>query len=254
MLDQYPTTPGYGEGVYIRGLSFYQEANNLIHAELEDCNHAFKVSITHDQQQVTKVTGQALRTPFDTCNGALEPLQQLIGTSLQTSLKDLYAQFNTKQQCTHWIDLAFLAISFWQTGKAKTHYRITIPDEIDSPTTLTLQENDTIMLEASIKKWQIQAPNQHANKPLLKGFGAWVSQIEDELEFKLWQIAQKAYFVASARPYDLNKLAGEPAIKHKEVMLGACYTYSEPVIHQAKRSKNAVRDFSQDDTQVLRFT
>lgn len=254
MFNHYPKTPNYGEGLYIRGITFRQESDDLIYAEIEDCNHAFKVSIRHNGEQVTAIDGKAIRTPFDTCYGAIEPLQLLIGTKLNTSLRNLYEQFNTKAQCTHWIDLAFLAISFWQTGEQHTHYRISVPDEKEHGTSVTIEKDQVVLTATKIKQWQVQQPQQYLGNPMLAGFSKWVSNIEDDEEFKVWQMIQKAYFVASARQYDLNKLAGEPAATHKEMMLGACYTYSEPVIDIAKRSHNAVRDFTGDHTQVLKFS
>lgn len=254
MFNHYPKTPNYGEGLYIRGITFTQVSDTVIHAEVEDCNHAFKVSLSHDGENVTGITGEAIRTPFDTCSGAIKPLQLLIGTKLNTSLKELYAQFNTKAQCTHWIDLAFLAINFWQTGEPQTHYRISVPDEQDNGTSVTIEKDQAIICATKIKQWQVQQPQKYLGKPMLSGFSKWVSTIEDDEVFKLWQMMQKAYFVASARQYDLNKLAGEPAASHKDMMLGACYTYSEPVIDHAKRSHNAVRDFTNDQSQVLKFS
>ena len=64
---------------------------------------------------------------------------------------------------------------------------------------------------------------------------------------------QKGYFVASARRYNLNAIAGEAANDARDYMYGACYTYTSPQIEKAVRLPDTVFDFNRAPEQLLRF-
>ena len=257
----YPLNPNYGHGVYHRRvrLSPEQDSNGqYILAELEDCNHGFVIKVYFDQNQVTAIEPEAKRIPLTTCAGAAKVLEELIGFGIHSASRELYAKLDLSAHCTHWLDLSIWAIA--HAGRcirteefSVRDYHITVPDELEEGTNTQLLLNNQPILQWHIKDWVLTHPEKYQGKPFYKGFAAWANGIDDDLEREAAFVLQKAYFVSRARLYDINSLAGEAASKHS-MMLGACYSYSEPRVKIAERTAGTVRDFSDCPEQLLTFS
>lgn len=253
-MQNYPKNPRFGQGNYQRRIRIENQGQTTV-AELEDCNHAFRLTITRSDNRITSVSSESLRTPLTTCQGAEAILQQaLVGVDCGQSFEQLSRVCDAKQQCTHLLDLAYWAILHSQRAEVVRDYWVVIPDEVDNkPTHAQVFRNGKEVLAADIQKWQIITPKALSDKPLYKGFKRWLFTLEDAEHIEAWSVLQKGYFVAQAREMDIDKLEGEPASNHS-FMLGACYSYSEPVVFEAKRAVNSVRDFTDASEQLLKFS
>lgn len=250
----YPKNPGFGDGVFRRAIRLEAKGNQVF-ASVEDCVHGFEVTVTHDGEKVTAVEATPRRTPFTSCHMAAEPLQKLIGQAIEQDSKSLNQWMNPQSNCTHWLDLAILAVQHAAhvakgAGKVK-QYQIDVPDETDSPVMAKVFCNDTCVLSIQVADWQIVS-GEYQGQSLFKGFNKWASLIDDTAKREAMYVLQKGYFVSTARRFDLNALAGEPANAHA-MMRGACFTYSEPAVDTAVRAENTMRDFSKTPERLLKF-
>lgn len=251
----YPKNPNFGDGVFRRAIRL-EAKNNQVFAAVEDCVHGFEVTLSHDGEQVISVDATPKRTPFTSCHMAAEPLQKLVGQHLDQDAKALNQWMNPQSNCTHWLDLAVLATI--HAGRVIAglapevlQYQIDVPDENDAPVMAKVFCNDVCVVEMEVADWQIVS-GEFAGQSLFKGFHKWASLIEDDVLREALYLLQKGYFVSTARRFDLNALAGEPANAHA-MMRGACFTYSEPSVDIAVRTENTMRDFSQTPERLLKF-
>lgn len=178
---------------------------------------------------------------------------KLVGLPLGLSLQELSAQVDIRGNCTHWLDLALLAIRHASRSETVRLYDIEVPDETDRPTQARILRNGEQVLEWPVKDWVLYAPSPFAGNTLFKGFSAWANKAfldddEKEAAFAL----QKGYFVSRARRFDIDSLAGESAKEHG-MMAGACYTYSEPQSSIAVRTIKTTVDFTDTPEQLLAF-
>ena len=257
-LLSFPTNPSFGTGIFRRRIQLTNvpaengQTGGRVEAKLEDTNHAFTSTLYHDGLTVTDIETQSIRVPINTCGGAAEPIKQLIGLNLNTEQREVVKRVDPRANCTHLYDLTLLALQHATRDEPERIYDIDIPDEIDDPTTVTVQRNGKVVLSWQVQRWQLVTPDCFLGKPLFKGFTAWVTEelSGDELEAAF--VLQKSYFVAQARRYDLEITAGDPALRDPS-MLGVCYSYSSPVVEAAIRNKNTTRDFTNTPEQLLQF-
>lgn len=248
----YPLNPQFGAGIYRRRILLVQH-EGYVTGDLEDCNHGFSVKVSHDGRQVTAIEGQHHRIPFTTCSGAREPLLKLVGLPLGLSSQELAGRVDIRGNCTHWLDLALLAIRHAPRNEPVRQYDIDVPDETDGPTMARILRNGEFVMAWPVKDWVIHEPSPWAGNGVFKGFSAWANAaFPDEEEKEAAFALQKGYFVSRARRFDVNALAGMTASQDK-MMAGVCYTYSEPQASQAIRTENATRDFTDAPEQLLKF-
>lgn len=249
----YPQNPDFGEGVYRRAIRLEQH-DGYVSGDLEDSNHGFQVQLYHDGKQVTAVKGQARRVPFTTCPEAIDPLQALVGMPLGLSAYELSKRVNPRANCTHWLDLALLAlVHAARVNEPVREYSVAVPDEDDKPTTVTVQRNGEEVLQWQVQEWVVQKPAYLAANTLFKGFSRWASDLlADEDEKEAAFVLQKGYFVSRARRFHINSMAGESANAHA-TMFDACFTYSEPRRSIAKRTLDTAYDFTDTPEQLLQF-
>lgn len=248
----YPLNPQFGQGIFRRRILLVQH-EGYVAGDLEDCNHGFSVKVFHDGIQVTGIEGQHHRIPFSTCGGAREPLLKLVGMPLGLSSQEASSRVDIRGNCTHWLDLALLAIQHAPRSETVRQYDIEIADELDKPTLARLLRNGELILEWPVQDWVLQEPSPYAGNTLFKGFSAWANRAYTDEESKEAAFAlQKGYFVSRARRFDVNALAGMLASKDT-MMAGVCYTYSEPRASIAVRTENATRDFTNTPEELLKF-
>lgn len=260
MTDQtidYPPNPNYGSGLYRRRIklqgSIDKQDGGTVVGELEDCNHGFRVTVHHQNHSVTDVIGESLRIPMNTCSGASEPVKALIGAKISSTPLELNITANPTANCTHLLDLTVLAITHCQRGTKQRIYDVEVDDADDQG-----RSNLRVYLDGElIHRWQAKdfaviAPQSLRGNTLLKGFAAWAAPAFSGPEQEAAFVLQKGFFVAQARRYDIDALAGERSIKHTS-MHGSCYSYSSPRLEQAVRLPNTVRDFSDAAEKLLKF-
>lgn len=241
--------PNFGSGIYRRRIRLRGQPGTVA-AELEDCNHGFRLILRHDGEKVTAIEPEALRVPLTTCSGALEPIRDLIGMPLATDTRDINHRVDPKANCTHLYDLSVLAIHHSLRGETERLYDVAIPDEKDGPTTATVALDGNTVLTWIIADWTLCNDGDLHGKTLGKGFGEWAGHYFQGDEREAAFILQKGYFVSGARRYDINTLGGKPVTDAYGM---ACYSYSPGVIENAVRNTNSIRDFTDTPDQLLKF-
>lgn len=248
---QYPPNPDFGNGVFRRRIRLQGQPGRVI-AELEDCCHGFRCVVSHDGHVVTDVQAESLRVPLNSCSGATQPIKAMIGMPLNASALSINREINPKANCTHLYDLTVLAIGHCLRGDTIRQYDISVEDEVDQPTTSKVLRDGIEILNWQTRQWTIMEPAKLAGKPLYKGFALWANEAFSDDEQEAAFALQKGYFVAQARIYDLDKMAGTPATAHPS-MAGVCYSYSPEVVATAFRTENSNRDFTDTAEQLLKF-
>lgn len=250
----YVPNPCYGSGVFRRRIRLWKDGM-MLHGALEDGNHGFTVAIAHDGNNVTAVAGEPRRIPFNTCGGALEPLQRLVGCDLNSRALVLLTHAGPRANCTHWLDLAVLTIVHSQRAEAVREYDIEVTDEpaAGEPQQLRVWRNGVLVHDWNLKDGLTLNDGPLAGATLFQGFSARAAAVftdADELEAAL--VLQKGNFVAQARRFDLIRLVGESA-SADDTMMGACFTYSSERADGAFRLPNTLRDFTSTPDQLLKF-
>ncbi|WP_372748481.1 DUF2889 domain-containing protein [Litorivivens sp.] len=249
---QFPENPYYGSGSYRRHIRLSQQAGAVL-AELEDDCHGFRVHLQHDGRQVTAITAETLRIPYNTCASATEPLQAMVGVTLGSEPKTVIAQVNPFSNCTHLFDLTVLAIAHAVRSEPERLYAVEVTDEKDGqPADARVWLNGEEMLHLKTFQWQIIAPRELSDKPLFKGFAAWASEYFSGDLREAAFVLQKGYFVSSARRHDAKAMEGMRG-DDTPYIPGACHTYTEGRVQQAVRLPNSRRDFTDTPEQLLKF-
>lgn len=252
-MESYPDNPSYGSGSFRRRIRLRASDTEVL-AELEDHNHGFRLRLQHDGQQVTAIDAETMRIPFSTCPGAVKPLRELCGLPITEDSQQLIANSKPSANCTHLYDLSLLAIAQAARGPGERLYDICISDETDEqPSAAEIRLDGQLLHRWLCRDWSIVEPAELAGNVLYKGFTTWANAAFSGEAQRAAFALQKGYFVASARRYDLDAMAGEAANDAREIMYGACYTYTSPQIEQAQRLASSVRDFSDTAEQLLEF-
>ncbi|MCB1704158.1 MAG: DUF2889 domain-containing protein [Halioglobus sp.] len=252
-MSNYPTNPDYGGGVYRRRVRLVNSAGQVC-GELEDDCHGFRVQLQHDGSVVTGVSGSALRVPMSTCGQAIKPLQALVGIALDAPLPEVVASVRPRGNCTHWLDLALLALAHARRDDAERIYDVEVDDQAADSSPARAE----VFLDGeSVHRWMLDGttvvkPQAFAGNPMLKGFSAWANKAFDGDEREAALLLSKGFFVALSRRFDMSNSSGQSALEHTN-MRGACYTYSEGVMERAVRNHDVVRDFSATPEQLLTF-
>jgi hypothetical protein len=243
--------PNYGKGIFRRRI-LLTGTDNLVVAQLEDCNHGFKLKLSHNNEKVTALEAQALRYPLSTCSMAVEPLQSIVGCPLSPTSNVLAGYAKAKSNCTHLFDLAALAISHALRGQSTRQYDVEVPDAVTGDKMISVKRDQQLIHQWTVNEHIIQTPKSLAGNPVMKGFYQWASQTFSGEDWEAVQVLQRGYFVSRARAVDLDGSAGKSAV-NDTYMLGMCYSYSPGVVENAIRSTQSVRDFSHCPEQLLAF-
>jgi hypothetical protein len=241
--------PDYGQGHFNRRIRLQKIAGGVL-AELEDCSHAFRIHLYHDDAVVTELQAEAIRYPKTGCIGAPEQLKALQGLPRGLSASEYVLREHPKAHCTHLYDLALLALAHTAREDDVRQIDIIIPDELDQPVKARVFINGDEVLCWDIQAWQVVAP--YAGKPVYRGFAQWAEELltgdEKEAGFAL----QKSYMVAQARRFDADAMV-EKKPGSEVNMHGACFNYSPGVLEDSQRIKNTLRDFTHAEEQLLQF-
>jgi len=239
--------------MYRRRIQLTREGQRVL-GELEDDCHGFRVTLDHDGQVVTQVSGEARRVPLTTCAGALAPLQALVGVALDASPSAILAKIRPRDNCTHWYDLALLALAHATQREPVRVYDVEVTDH---PPDGGTSRAEVFLNGRSLHRWQLQGtaiaqPHAYAGRPVLNGFSAWAYAAFDGVAREAAFVLSKGIFVAHSRMFDMSNIGGTPALGHTN-MLGACYSYSAGVVETAYRNYDTVRDFTATPEQLLTF-
>lgn len=252
-MPDHLVNPRYGAGLYRRRIRLARTGRH-VDAALEDDCHGFRLHLEHDGVRVTAVAGEALRVPLNTCAGALQPLQSLVGVALDAPVSSIVASVPPRGNCTHLFDLSLLALAHVSQPEPVRIYDVEVVDQAQEGAPARAE---VFLNGESIHCWQlarmaIVEPQKFAGRPVLRGFSAWANEAFAGRELEAAMVLSRGVFVACSRMFDMSEIGGQPALNHTN-MLGACYSYSAGVVEHAIRNHDTVRDFSETPEALLTF-
>jgi len=252
-----PTVPvraGYGNGRYRRCIVL-QTDDTVVSGELADDFHHFAVRLRHDGRRVVSVEGEDVRVPWTTCPGALEPLRRMRGARLSTPLPELLRFTPAREQCTHWHDLACLAIAHAARaasgGSSRRRYDVTVADRVDGRTVCELARDARTRL-----RWRMHQSDISESTPELfrgrtlsgRDFRRFCAGLDDDLAEAAW-VLRRAIFIGLGRQHDFENIA--EASTFAPVVGAACHTFDPARIGDARRVYGTLRDFSDTPLRIL---
>ncbi len=205
---------------------------------VEDDFHHFRVTIRHADGRVTEATSQALRSPTVLCPLAGDQLADLVGMALSPSSAAALGQTDARQQCTHMIDIAGLAIAAAARGIARRGYAALVPDREDGRTHASLTRDGEPVLNWAIAGRVIEGPAPFAGVNIDSGFTGWSQKTLglDEAEAAL--VLRRAVFISGGRGVDLD------APGRRTGPLGGCWTWQPERADRATRNIGSTWDFT----------
>jgi len=246
LLPQFDLNPAYGSGAFRRAVELVHAAG-AVQATLADNNHAMEVSLRHDGQAIVAISGRFIRWPTTGCPGAVEQLDELVGTPLVLPADALRSGGRARRHCTHLFDLALLALAMAARPRGTRRWDAVVPDAQDGRTVATITLDGDLVHRWPLVDQDITLAGE-PSQSLLKGFGAWASErfAGDQLEGA--GILRMAAFTARARAHITDN---RPVpLRDFPERRGACFAYSPPMVHTALHRIGVVRDLSQGHRQV----
>jgi hypothetical protein len=223
-------------------------------AVVEDDFHHFRVTVRHRDDVVTEAFADAPRHPTVLCPLASDRLEDLVGMRLNPSSAQVLRQTDARQQCTHMIDLAGLAVAAAARQIARRTYDIEVPDREDGRTHARLWRDSEPVLDWIVERSRIVEPAPFAGHDIGSGFTAWVADTlgADEAEAAL--VLRRAVFISGGRGLDLD------APGRTTGPMGGCWVWQPERSAGARRIVGSTLDFTDraaaltlDDREWLAF-
>jgi hypothetical protein len=242
--------PNYGSGVFRRRI-LLRSAGQRVIAELEDDNHAFRISMGHDGRVITEIESEFLRVPKSTCDGARDPLMVLVGSPLSNSPLALCDRTDPRANCTHAFDLLSLAVTHAKREEKQRQYDALLWDECEGEMRFELQRNGEDFLSGMLRGGEFISPDPFTGKNLRKGFTSWARDALDHEQLEAALVLQRAHFVSITRRILMDGLAGS-RVADEPMAKGVCYSYNPGVIEGSINTPD-VRDYSEAPEKMLAF-
>ena len=234
-----------------------QSFGDKVVAWLEDDFHHFGIELRHDGDKVTAVKGMAERYPRDTCPGAVDILQEVVGMPLDERSTALGQHTNMRFHCTHMYDLLGLAIAHAACAREHRRYEAMVPDRqalaganADSrfagPTRPELYRDGIQVMSWQVEGNLITGPADYAGISLGRGFRQWTETLGlDEAEAA--HVLRRATLIALGRLIDLQAIPLE-GVKGTE---GVCHSFQPEVARHSGRMIASTRDYSNNPQGLL---
>lgn len=234
-----------------RAIDIRSEGRTVI-AWLEDDFHHFGIELHHDGETIVAIAGKAERFPRNTCPGAIDMLEELVGTPLDQRSTALGQHTNMRLHCTHLYDLLGLAIAHAANGRRHRRYDAVVPDRegsetvSDSPhpggrTRPELYRDGELVLYWDVAGDDIIGPPSYEGISLGRGFREWTETLDvDEAEAA--HVLRRATLISLGRMIDLQELS-EEALKWTE---GVCHSFQPSIMQGSSRMTGTTRDFTDD--------
>jgi hypothetical protein len=216
--------------------------------ELADDAQHFRVRLRHDGARVISLDGEAVRHPWSTCAEAREPLRDLEGMPLSRRCTAVGEVANARRHCTHWFDLAGLAVAHAAAARASREYRCAVWGAPGESTTAALERDGEPLLVWRLDGMTICGAAPFDGRSLKGGFLAWA---EAELEPDLAEAAivlRRATYISPVRFYDLDRFDSPGAV---HTIAGQCFTYTDGVAQRALRQRGSKRDYTHNPEALL---
>lgn len=231
-------------GAYRRRIELVTTSPGRVEGELEDDFHHFRVSIAHDGGVVTAVDGDAPRHPWSTCPEALGPLRDLVGAPVTREAAAIAAHADARRTCTHWFDLAGLAIAQAAASREQRRYDVTVGERNPSEgwcTTAALDRDGEAVLTWEVDLDTVLGPEPYAGQGLGRGFLAWAASTfaGDPDAEEAAVVLRRACRISLGRLMDLDLF--ETAADVEQGLENTCYSFSTGVMGRAVRIKGSTR-------------
>lgn len=250
--DHMPQAPDWGTGVLRRAFRL-RGFSGGVEAALEDMCHAMICTVRHDGNVVTSVEADFRRYTLQLCPGASEPLKQIVGMPLSTSTAQFFANGRARQNCTHMLDLAWLALRHASRGETEWLYEVEIPDALEGPVHGILRCNGKVVQDWIVERNVIVSPPALAGQALAGGFTRWLlseSGLPDQAVEECL-VLHKGFFMTGARQFMIPE--GPLSEEYRKSIAGACFGYAHERIDDAVGIPGMKRDFSHHPEKLLRF-
>ena len=204
---------------------------------MEDDFHHFRVELAHDSGRVRRVHGWAVRHPYSTCPLAAGQLTRLVGMSLNPVANSVMRHTDPREQCTHLMDLAGLAVAAADRRAGQRWYDISVPRRIDGYTHATLERDGEPALTWDLQDTTISGPAPYEGVSLREGMAAWAlaNLSADEAEAAL--VLRRCALISLGRTKDLDAQAhAEPT--------GRCFAQQPVRASQGLRMVGSMLDFT----------
>jgi hypothetical protein len=247
-ITHFPLDHYLRPGVYRRRLQL-STGPGWARAELEDDPHRYGVTLRHDGVHVTAVEARALRTPWTACCEAVALLDRLVGMELSPDPQQVYRQVNGREQCTHLLDLAGLAVAHAARGITRREYEAEVPClDPGARRDAVLRTDGRETLRWTLQRNTILAPALFAGQDVAD-LMPWAKAClveRDRLE-AVW-VLRRAVFVSGNRFFDLDSMANASDTGHAS---GTCHVFTAGVAQRARRAAGSTRDFSDAGVALL---
>ena len=211
-----------------------------VRVTVEDDFHHFRVRLHHDGTCVTAVGAEGLRSPYTLCPAAGGELVALVGMPLSTDPTAALRVADARQQCTHQIDIAALAVAAAARGTLTRRYDIAVPDAMFGVERHARLKRDGVeLLDWVLDGYAIAAPLPFAGLGLGTGFTDWVANRLDDEAAEAALVLRRGVFVAGGRPKKewLDSLVHSPAS-------GGCWVQQPAQHERALRIRGSSLDFT----------
>jgi hypothetical protein len=235
-------------GIYRRRVLVRAE-QHCVTADIEDDPHRFGVDVHHDGARVIDVSGRALRVPWITCPQATAELTRLVQTPLLTSPFDVLRQIDTRQQCTHLLDMAALAIAAAARDITNRQFdvalRLTEGDDNKRYGHLCVDmgPQDQWVVDHGI----VIKPTRYSGIDLTRSFKGFSRQLTDDELLELF-VMRRAHLVCGGRRFDLDTL---PLPTDYPWLANACFTFQSARVAGTRRVMGSTRDFTRREADLL---
>lgn len=214
-------------------------AVGVIRGELEDDFHHFVVTLRHDEDRVTAVTGHAIRYPWSRCPLAAGALDAVVGLSISTDPTAIYRHVDPLGQCTHMFELAGLAVTQAARGTPHRRYDASVSEPRDDRAEAMLLCDGAPMEQWDLVDGIITGPHPRiGQRPANLRTAALEDLPHDEAERLL--IMRRAIRLAGARGLDVDQFATAAEFSRRP----ACFVFRPGVAEHARRRYGSIRDFS----------
>jgi hypothetical protein len=209
--------------------------------ELADDAQHFRVRLRHDGMRVVALDGEAVRHPWTTCAEARDRLRDLEGMALSRRCTAVGEVSNAREHCTHWFDLAGLAVAHAAAARASREYRCAVWGAPGAISTATLERDGEPLLVWQLDGMTIHAAGPFDGRSLKDAFQAWA---ETELEPDLAEAAivlRRAAYISPVRFFDLDQYERPGDVTP---IGGQCFTYTDGNAQRAQRQRGSKRDYT----------
>ena len=243
--------------------------DNVVRGALEDDFHHFEIELTHDGRVITAARGRAVRTPWNTCPGALERLQDFVGTPVSETIQVAKGLPDAFQHCTHWYDLAIVAVAQAARG-GRRQYDMTVPPRLGATNLPKVAADGSVTLEPGkpidgktrpeirrdgelLFHWDVEGETIAGPEPFvgltLRGLSAWAARTPDNDLVEAALLMRRAVYIATGRALPFHKLLR--ATQHPQLQ-GACYAFQASRMGGARRNGEATLAFTETPDVLLK--